>query len=132
MNEEAAIKQLKQWLSVIDLKKKSNIIPNTDDIQAIETVLNLLEKKDRTIQQLKDENRTLNRQAQQYFEQGIKKDKIIYELEDIFYNYQLCEYELTDCTYRKFEYIADDENPPCKECIKQYFESKVREDYEDN
>lgn len=91
----------------------------------IETVLNLLEKKDRTIQQLKDENRTLNRQAQQYFEQGIKKDKIIYELEDIFYNYQLCEYELTDCTYRKCEYIADDENPPCKECIKQYFERKV-------
>ena len=25
-----------------------------------------------------------------------KKDKIINELEDIFYNYQLCEYELTD------------------------------------
>ena len=54
-----------------------------------------------------------------------KKDNIIYELEDIFYNYQLCEYELTDCTYRKCEYIADDENPPCKECIKQYFERKV-------
>lgn len=54
-----------------------------------------------------------------------KKDKIINELEDIFYNYQLCEYELTDCTYRKCEYIADDENPPCKECIKQYFERKV-------
>lgn len=57
-----------------------------------------------------------------------KKDKIINELEDIFYNYQLCEYELTDCTYRKCEYIADDEIPPCKECIKQYFEKKVEED----
>ncbi len=54
-----------------------------------------------------------------------KKNKQIDELEDIFYNYQLCEYELTDCTYRKCEYIADDENPPCKECIKQYFERKV-------
>lgn len=51
-----------------------------------------------------------------------KKDKIISELEDIFYNYQLCEYEITDCTYRKCEYIADDEKPPCKNCIKQYFE----------
>lgn len=49
MNEEEAIKQLKQWLSVIDFKKKSNIIPNKDDIQAIETVLNLLEKKDKMI-----------------------------------------------------------------------------------
>ena len=59
---------------------------------------------------------------------NVNKDKIINELEDIFYNYQLCEYELTDCTYRKCEYIADDEIPPCKECIKQYFEYKVEED----
>ena len=49
MNEEEAIKQLKQWLSVIDLKKKSNIIPNKDDIKVIEIVLNLLEKKDKQI-----------------------------------------------------------------------------------
>ena len=54
MNEEEAIKQLKQWLSVIDLKKKSNIIPNTDDIQAIETVLNLLEKKEKIINSIKE------------------------------------------------------------------------------
>lgn len=54
MNEEEAIKQLKQWLSVIDLKKKSNIIPNTDDIQAIETVLNLLEKKDKQLKGLEE------------------------------------------------------------------------------
>ena len=54
-----------------------------------------------------------------------KKDKIIDELEHIFWNYELCEYEITDCTYRKCEYIADDETPPCKQCIKQYFENKV-------
>lgn len=120
MNEEEAKGTLKTMKENIDKKylKSRNSV-------AIESALNLLEKKDRTIQQLKDKNRTLNRQAQQYFEQGIKKDKIIDELEDIFYNYQLCEYELTDCTYRKCEYIADDENPPCKECIKQYFERKV-------
>ena len=56
-----------------------------------------------------------------------KKDKIIEELEYIFYNYQLCEYELTDCNFRKCEYISDDETPPCKECIKEYFEKKVEE-----
>lgn len=56
-----------------------------------------------------------------------KKDKIIEELEDIFYDYQLCEYEITDCTYRKCEDIADDKEPPCKQCIKQYFEKKVEE-----
>lgn len=61
-----------------------------------------------------------------------KKDKIIDELEDIFNNYQLCEYELTDCTYRKCEYIADNEEPPCRECIKQYFKKKVEEDNEEN
>ena len=70
MNEEEA-KRILMELSTFDYVKLEN-----GDV-AIETVLNLLEKKDRTIQQLKDENRTLNRQAQQYFEQGIKKDKII-------------------------------------------------------
>lgn len=120
MNEEEkkAIKSMKRF---VECKQDMTAVTASE----MKTVLNLLEKKDRTIQQLKDENRTLNRQSQQYFEQGIKKDKIINELEDIFYNYQLCEYELTDCTYRKCEYIADDENPPCKECIKQYFERKV-------
>lgn len=135
MNEKEARENVKKQLEGIKKANECGLATKGEfnrDIEAIETVLNLLEKKDRTIQQLKDENRTLNRQAQQYFEQGIKKDKMIDELEDIFYNYQLCEYELTDCTYRKCEYIADDENPPCKECIKQYFESKVREDYEDN
>lgn len=94
MNEEEARETLKIMKENIDKKYLK-----TRNSVAIETVLNLLEKK----------------------------DKIINELEDIFYNYQLCEYELTDCTYRKCEYIADDENPPCKECIKQYFENKVKE-----
>ena len=94
MNEEEARETLKIMKENIDKKYLK-----TRNSVAIETALNLLEKK----------------------------DKIINELEDIFYNYQLCEYELTDCTYRKCEYIADDENPPCKECIKQYFENKVKE-----
>lgn len=88
-----------------------------------------LEKKDKEIQFQKEINKTeqdRHKQTEKSLKGQLKKkDKIINELEDIFYNYQLCEYELTDCTYRKCEYIADDENPPCKECIKQYFERKV-------
>ena len=102
MNEEEAIENVKKQLEGIKKANECGLATRGEfnkDIEAIETVLNLLEKK----------------------------DKIINELEDIFYNYQLCEYELTDCTYRKCEYIADDEIPPCKECIKQYFINKAKE-----
>ena len=99
MNEEEAREYIEQFIGIKKEYKckpiKVKTLNNTRE--AIEILLNLLEKK----------------------------DKIIDELEDIFYNYQLCEYELTDCVYRKCEYIADDENPPCKECIKQYFEREV-------
>ena len=57
-----------------------------------------------------------------------KKDNIIRELEEIFYDYELCEYEITDCRYRKCEYIADTERPPCKDCIQQYFEKQVEKE----
>lgn len=115
MNEEEAKETLKTMKENIDKKYLK-----TRNSEAIETVLKLLEKKDIDIIETKEANRQLSIDLQ-------KKDKIIDELEDIFYNYQLCEYELTDCTYRKCEYIADDEIPPCKDCIKQYFERKVKE-----
>lgn len=54
-----------------------------------------------------------------------KKDKVINEMAYAFWNYDICDYEITDDTYRKCEYIADDEEPPCKECIKEYFTNKV-------
>lgn len=82
--------------------------------QAIETILNLLEKKNRTIQQLKDENRTLNRQAQQYFEQGIKKDKII----------DLMAEELV----KAHEWFYSEFDNYTKEDFIKYFERKVEED----
>lgn len=53
-----------------------------------------------------------------------KKDKIINKAVDIIENYQICDYEITDYRYRKCEYIADDETPPCKECIREYLESE--------
>lgn len=82
------------------------------------------------IYKLTELNPALEHLIQAYKEQQVelkKKDKIIDELEHIFDNYQLCEYEITDCTYRKCEYIADDEKPPCRECIKQYLEREVED-----
>lgn len=104
--EAKAIEYLKHTLKISDelFEEVGDRLIDTSSSLQIETVLNLIEKQKAEIE---------------------KKDKIIDELEDIFYNYQLCDYELTDCTYRKCEYIADDEIPPCKECIKQYFEREV-------
>lgn len=98
-----------------------------DDGEAITVVLNLMQKQQVEIEKLNKDNKKLDKQAQEYFETIMFKDKIIEELEDIFYDYQLCEYEITDCTYRKCEDIADDKEPPCKQCIKKYFENKVEE-----
>lgn len=53
-----------------------------------------------------------------------KKDKIIDEMVDTIWNYDICDYEITDDTYRKCEYIGDDEERPCKQCIKEYFTKK--------
>lgn len=109
--------------------------------QVIENQQLELEKKDRTIQQLKDENKTLNRQAQQYFETTIiqsqqydkettKKDKIIDEMAISLYGYANLEvvincpaeydenYDLSKCRMN----LADRN---CINCIKQYFERKV-------
>lgn len=107
MTEKEVIERCKKITT-----EKFNLDYSIDNIdkEAIETVLNLLEKKNRTIQQLKDENRTLNRQAQQYFEQGIKKDKMI----DLIANYIV-----NLIKYNNPEEIREVEE------IKQYFERKV-------
>ena len=135
MNKEEATERCKQIIKdnneIIKEARKNRDINSMqltasldNDSIAIETVLNLLEKKDKQIEQYQN---MLATNDMLHVLECEKKDKIIDELEDIFYNYQLCEYELTDCTYRKCEYIADDEISPCKDCIKQYFEKKVEE-----
>ena len=116
--EKEAIEKLKWYFKD---SKSLDIAKQTD------TVLNLIQKQQVEIEKSNQDNKKLDKQAQEYFETIMLKDKIIEELEDIFYNYQLCEYEITDCTYRKCEDIADDKEPPCKQCIKQYFEKKVEE-----
>lgn len=111
MTEKEVIERCKKITT-----EKFNLDYSIDNIdkEAIETVLNLLEKKDRTIQQLKDENRTLNRQAQQYFEQGIKKDKII----------DLMAEELV----KAHEWFYSEFDNYTKEDFIKYFENKVEEE----
>lgn len=106
--------------------------------KAIETVLNELDKDNNIISDLqnevtlkqceldnKDKENAILRQGLEENTQEIdKKDKIINKAVDIIENYQICDYEITDYRYRKCEYIADDETPPCKECIREYLESE--------
>ena len=76
MNEEEVIERLNRFKTMKVLYGNTFAIhlEQLEQLQNdIETVLNLLEKKDRTIQQLKDENKTLNRQEQKYFENKINK-----------------------------------------------------------
>lgn len=138
MNEEEIIADLKKTIEYAQNCCREDAYINQETLFA---VLNLLEKKDRTIQQLKDENKTLNRQAQQYFETTIiqsqqydkettKNDKIIDEMEISLYGYANLEvvincpaeydenYDLSKCRMN----LADRN---CINCIKQYFERKV-------
>lgn len=144
MNEKEAIERLNRFktIKVLYGNTFSMHLEQLEQLQNdIETLLNLLEKKDRTIQQLKDENKTLNRQAQQYFETTIiqsqqydkettKKDKIINEMAMSLYDYANLEvvincpaeydenYDLSKCRMN----LADRN---CINCIKQYYERKV-------
>ena len=115
MNKEEIIADLKKTIEYAQNCCREDAYINQETLFA---VLNLLEKKDRTIQQLKDENKTLNRQAQQYFETTIiqsqqydkettKNDKIIDEMAKEFRTKTLMYSDMS------------------KEGIKQYFERKV-------
>lgn len=93
------IERAKGWLSALDVNSEFEAISK-------EIILSYIEE-------LEKENS--------------KQNKMIDEMVDCIYNYDICDYEITDYTYRKCEYIADDEEKPCKECIKEYFEKKAEE-----
>ena len=117
--------------AIESLKGFAYTIHGTLSVGEARTILNLIKNLQKENEELEKKDKDTHK-LQELLDisdaKNVNKDKIINELEDIFYNYQLCEYELTDCRYRKCEYIADDEIPPCKECIKQYFERKLEED----
>lgn len=110
MNEEEAIKQLNQWLSVMDLKKKISIIPNRDDIQAIETVLNLIEKQKAEIEKLRNNNKDLLRKLKNRVKDVKKLEKYsLYKKEFSTLNKQLKEKDLEIETLKRDFEIVDHE-----------------------
>lgn len=137
MNEKEAIEELNRFKTIKVLYGNTFAIhlEQLEQLQNdIETVLNLLEKKDRTIQQLKDENKTLNRQEQQYFETTIiqsqqydkettNKDKIIDLMAEWIEKHT--KYYDEDGCYCEIEKDICNKNIECEYCIKQYYERKV-------
>ena len=141
MNEEEAREILKTMKENIDKKYLK-----TRNSVAIETVLSMLEEKDKQIEKLKKHNDDLLRKLrnrvkdvkklQKYSlykkefsrlnKQLQNKEKII----DLMANHiatsdsDLCEY--LDIT-TKCKYYAGDNGKTCDNCIKQYFENKAKE-----
>lgn len=113
--------------------------------EAIRELLNMLKEKDKEIEFQKDINKTekdrhkktekslkgqiiknnkiiekLEKEAQGYFEENIKKDKIIDLIIDEYeYNARINLKDFCENELRKDTCIQD-----CKTCIKQYFEQK--------
>ena len=93
MNEEEAIERLKY----IDMQYDCNNYYSRYDLDCIETLLNLLEKKDKMIDEMA---------------MAIGNEPLPTE-----------EY----CIFRNFDCPVVGGNRDCKDCIKQYFENKVKE-----
>lgn len=113
--------------AIEEFKKQYRLSVNVDYITTeirnryIEVLLNLIQKQEKKIKDLKFKNEI-------YKKANDKLEKVVDEMVYCIDNFQICEYEIQDSFDRKCEYIADDEKPPCKECIKQYFYRKVEED----
>ena len=101
------------------------------EIRALQTVLNMLKEKDKEIEKLEKQSKNLDKQAQQYFEQTIYLDKQIDLMED----YMLSGLEDTAfnniCKQGHCVHELKDNRPTkcrkCENCIKEYFENKVKE-----
>lgn len=95
-------------------------------MQAIETVLNLLEKKDKEIQFQKEINKTEQNRHKQTEKslkgQLHKKDKIIDEMATYIATLDI---EEDICEKTKNEHCDKMNFGECEDCIKQYFERKV-------
>jgi len=87
---------------------------------AVKTVLNLLEKKDKQLEQYQN---MLATNDMLHVLECEKKDKMIDEMAIAIGNEPLPTEEY--CIFRNFDCPAVGGNRDCKECVKQYFENKV-------
>lgn len=127
MNEEEARKALN---IAIGKTQGVHVYQNTLR-EAIETVLNLLEKKNAEYSDLKLKYEQNLRMCKHFREELNRKDKMIDLIYDFFYKFgckfsgsfmkalSLDGFDISKCD--NCEYKTCD----CKECIKQYFERKV-------
>lgn len=133
MNEKEAIEYIEQFIGIKKEYKckpiKVKTLNNTRE--AIETVLNLLEKKDKEIQFQKEINKIeqdRHKQTEKTLKGQLqKKDEIIDEMAgyividniEITDDVDVCEYvgkSFSECGHLSVK---------CKDCIKQYFERKL-------
>ena len=92
---------------------------------AIETVLNMLKEKDKEIERLEKQSKNLDKQAQQYFEQTIYLDKQIDLMAEYIARLDIDQDICIKVEDSCFDY-AGQNGKTCEECIKQYFERKVK------
>lgn len=151
MTNERAIERLKERIT--DNQEKTLQIFLEQDIEAIETVLNLLEKKDKEIQFQKEINKTeqdrhkkteknlkgqlkkKNKQIEQYQNMLVTNDMLhVLECEKKDEIIDLMAYDIATndsdfCQYidetRRCKEYAGENKLTCDECIKQYYERKV-------
>lgn len=108
----------------LELAKKEDSIDIDILTVNIETVLNMLKEKDKEIERLEKQSKNLDKQAQQYFEQTIYLDKAIDLMAEVIYkrtNYK----ELNKYCNKKDKNKCESYTE-CYNCIKQYFERKVK------
>lgn len=143
MNEEEAIERCKQIIKdnneIIKEARKNRDINSMqltasldNDSIAIETVLNLLEKKDRQLEERTNRIRNLEKECQSNFDNMMdtiqdnsKKDKIIDEM-----TYYLSNFDIDEMCEKCDRCIgngcyADDDMEFKINCIKQYYERKI-------
>ena len=116
MSEEEAIKRLNSIIKVHNyfLKDCKRETISEKEIQAIDTALKALEKKDRQLEERTNRIRNLEKECQKYFEimiEEIIRNRIPKEL--------YCEF------YKSDEDLCWKTDKDCKDCIKEYFEKKV-------
>lgn len=128
MNEEEAIERLNRFktIKVLYGNTYSMHLEQLEQLQNdIDTVLNLLEKKDAEYSDLKLKYEQNLRMCKHFIEELNKQDEMI-DLMSIAIGDEPVPTE-EYCIFRDFDCPVVGGNRDCKECVKQYFEKKVEE-----
>ena len=92
---------------------------------ATNTVIDELEKKDKTIKQLQEQSKAFDKQAQEYFEAVLLKDKVI-DLIARMLNRNDIDEDICRQMGKKKDCNDYDTEENCINCIKEYFYKKVQ------